>query len=127
MSNESARLNLPGFVSEASLYTSGRNYLGPVAESLGQNRSVVEPQLPVGGGGTGTTCEDQYQDCYIGCSAQYPESNDSVNNLNAMMRQGCYDSCDAAYSLCTTTASRSPIVVRGPGGLTNSISARYPG
>ena len=123
MGNEGARLNLPGFVAEASQYTKRTNYLGSSAGSFAQNLSRIQPQLPVGGGASGTSCEDRYQSCYIGCSVDYPESNDSANNLNAMMRQGCEDSCDASYNLCKTTVARAPIIVRGPGGITSPISA----
>lgn len=99
---------LPGFTAENALYSSRRKYK---ASSLSrENRSSrVEPQVPVGGGGGATTrtCADAYGDCYIGCSVDHPESADSPNNLNADIREGCFDSCDAGYNLCTSLARSS--------------------
>lgn len=98
---------LPGFTAENALYSGGRKYQ---ASSLSrETRSRVEPQVPVGGGGGGTkkTCADAYGDCYIGCSVDHPESADSPNNLNADLREGCFDSCDAGYNVCTSLARSS--------------------
>jgi hypothetical protein len=58
--------------------------------------SAIGPQLRAGGGGSTNDCVDSYQNCYVDCSVRYPEAGDSPNNLNALMRQGCFDSCDAA-------------------------------
>ena len=96
---------LPGFTAENTLYSGSRKYRVSAMsrESLGRG---VEPQVPVGGGGGGTkrTCADAYGDCYIGCSVDYPESGD---NLNTDLRDGCFDSCDAGYDLCSSLARSS--------------------
>lgn len=99
---------LPGFTAENALYTGSRKYQ-PASLSRETRSGRVEPQVPVGGGGGGTkkTCADTYGDCYIGCSVDYPESGDSPNNLNADLRAGCLDSCDAGYNLCTSLARSS--------------------
>ncbi len=47
-----------------------------------------------GGTGTGTSCLDRYQSCYIGCGVDHPDGD--------LLREGCEDSCDAAYRLCTS-------------------------
>lgn len=46
---------------------------------------------------------------------KYPESADSPYNLNSMMREGCFDSCDAAYDLCSGVAARVGRIGRGIG------------
>ena len=96
---------LPGFTAENTLYSGSRKYQVSAMsrESLGRG---VEPQVPVGGGGGGSkrTCADAYGDCYIGCSVDHPESGDSPNNLNADLRDGCFDSCDAGYNTCSSLA-----------------------
>lgn len=52
----------------------------------------TEAELKKGGGGTsGGSCVDRWQSCYIGCGVRHPEGD---------MRDGCEDSCDAAYRLC---------------------------
>ena len=93
-------MNMPGFTATNSLCAGRRKYSVP---RMAPERSglAVEPQLRAGGGGSTDNCVDRYQNCYIDCSVRYPESNDSPNNLNALMRQGCFDSCDAAYRLCS--------------------------
>ena len=99
---------LPGFTAENALYSGGRKYR--VTSQSHETRSErVEPQVPVGGGGGGSkrTCADAYGDCYIGCSVDHPESGDSPNNLNADLREGCFDSCDAGYDLCSSLARSS--------------------
>lgn len=100
---------LPGFTAENALYSVSRKY--GVSSLAHENRSGrIEPQAPVGGGGGGgtkRTCADAYGDCYIGCSVDHPESADSSNNLNADLREGCFDSCDGGYNLCTSLARSS--------------------
>ena len=96
---------LPGFTAENALYSGSRQY--KVSAISRETRGRVEPQIPAGGGGGGgtkRTCADAYGDCYIGCSVDYPESGDSPNNLNADLRGGCFDSCDAGYDLCSSLA-----------------------
>jgi len=95
---------LPGFTAENALYSGSRKYTASAISR--ENRGRVEPQVPVGGGGGGTkrTCGDAYGDCYIGCSVDHPESGDSTNNLNAELREGCFDSCDAGFDLCSSLA-----------------------
>ncbi len=94
-------MTLPGFTAARSLSHGGRTYAGSARYAKAE-RSQITPHLPVQGGtgGSGSDCVSQYQNCYVGCSVQYPESQDSPSNLNALMRQGCYDSCDASYDLC---------------------------
>jgi len=101
---------LPGFTAENALYSGSRKYKvsGMARGSPGRR---VEPQVPAGGGGTRRTCADAYGDCYIGCSVDYPESGDSTNNLNADRRDGCFDSCDGGYNLCSSL-SRSRLFSR---------------
>ncbi len=43
------------------------------------------------GGIGGGSCVDRWQSCYINCGVRHPEGD---------MRDGCEDSCDAAYRLC---------------------------
>lgn len=89
-------MNMPGFYADNSLYSSGRKYnvLGATTE---RGRPMIGPQLRAGGGGLSNKCDDKWGDCYIGCSVRYP---DSPNNLNSELREGCFDSCDAAHNLC---------------------------
>ena len=94
---------LPGFTAENALYSGSRKYQVSAMSRESPGRGV-EPQVPVGGGGTKRTCADTYGDCYIGCSVDYPESGD---NLNAELRDGCFDSCDAGYNLCSSLARSS--------------------
>lgn len=100
-------MSLLGFTASSSLCASSRRYSAS-SVAPGASRSAIEPQVPVGRGGGGTTndCVDTYQNCYIDCSVKYPESADSPNNLNSMMREDCFDSCDAAYDLCSGAAAR---------------------
>jgi hypothetical protein len=42
-------------------------------------------------------CDGKLQSCYIDCSVKYP---DSGGGLNEDLREGCFDSCDAAHRLC---------------------------
>ena len=42
-------------------------------------------------------CDEKLQSCYIDCSVRYPESGGGFNDE---LRQGCFDSCDAAHNLC---------------------------
>jgi hypothetical protein len=85
--------------------------IDPASEDAAQSSEA----LANNGGGPGTRkCEDKYGDCYIGCAVKYPEPNDGANNLNALMRQGCEDSCDAAYDLCKSFARRRPPVQTNP-------------
>jgi hypothetical protein len=93
-------MNVPRFNAEQALGTSLRRYMMSRDNTVNA-LSVIEPQLPVGGGSSSGNCTDRYQDCYIDCSVRYPESNDSTSNFNAAYRQACYDSCDAAYRLCS--------------------------
>ncbi|MEN3330086.1 MAG: hypothetical protein V7638_4893 [Acidobacteriota bacterium] len=96
---------LPRFSAENALYSGARKY--NVSSLCREHRGRrVEPQIPAGGGGGGTkrTCADAYGDCYIGCSVDHPESGDSANNLNAELREGCFDSCDAGYNTCSSLA-----------------------
>jgi len=93
-------ISLPGFTASNSLCSSSRNYTRPSTVPIGSSWAI-EPQLRAGGGGPRDDCVATYQNCYIDCSVRYPESGDSVNNLNSQMRQGCFDSCDAAYRLCS--------------------------
>src|SRR5262245_60141501 len=90
--------SLPGFT--ASLCSNRGNY-AKLATITMRNHSAIEPQLRVGGSGPRDDCVAAYQNCYIDCSVRHPESGDSVNNLNKLMREGCFDSCDAAYRLCS--------------------------
>lgn len=61
----------------------------PAAEAIG---STQQPLMRGGGGTGGSTCVDRWQSCYVGCGVKHPEGD---------MRDGCEDSCDAAYRLCT--------------------------
>ena len=92
-------MNLPGFTADSSLHDRTRQHRMEYVAAY--TRSIIEPQLRVGGGGVlGNKCDDDYGECYIDCSVRYPESQDSPNNLNADLRQGCFDSCDASHDLC---------------------------
>lgn len=92
-------MNLPGFTACSSL--SGNKRQHRMGRAAAHAPSIIEPQLRVGGGGVlGNKCDDDYGECYIDCSVRYPESQDSPNNLNADLRQGCFDSCDASHDLC---------------------------
>jgi hypothetical protein len=93
-------MNIPGFTASASLYCNGGIYTQQSA-ACDKSSSAIRPQLRAGGGGATKSCVETYQDCYVDCSVRYPESSDSSNNLNALLRQGCFDSCDAAYRLCS--------------------------
>ena len=98
-------MNMPEFTAQASLYTTSNRYrsLGPEVSRLPSTQSVIEPQLRVGGGGGGGAsddCIDRYQNCYIDCSLKYSYDDDSPDNLNSMLRDACFDSCDAAYRTC---------------------------
>ena len=42
-------------------------------------------------------CDEKLQSCYIDCSVRYP---DSSGGFNDQLREGCFDSCDAAHRLC---------------------------
>jgi hypothetical protein len=97
-------MGLPGFTASKSLCTSDRRYRASCVVPEGRSRSAIGPQLRAGGG-SADDCVDTYQNCYVDCSVRYPESADSQNNLNAMMREGCLDSCDAAYDLCSGTGA----------------------
>ena len=97
--------NLPGYSAEYSISSSGKKYNASTARAV-RITAVVEPQLPVGGGGTTKSCADAYGDCYIGCSVDHPESQDSPNNLNADLRDGCFESCDGGFRACSS-AERS--------------------
>ena len=94
-------MNMPGFTADNSCYNSGRKYnmLSAATES---SRSVIGPQLRAGGGGLSNKCDDKWGDCYIDCSVKYP---DSPGNLNSDLREGCFDSCDAAHNLCGSRLS----------------------
>jgi hypothetical protein len=81
----------------------------------GPGGSGSQPGGKGGGGGGGgqkgskpkpkpkPDCVDRYQNCYIDCSVKYPEFKDTEKNLNSRLRVGCFDSCDAGYSFCSTT------------------------
>jgi hypothetical protein len=101
-------MSMPGFTAISSLYCGTKAYAAPstVPEI---SSSVIGPQLRAGGGGSTKSCVETYQDCYVDCSVRYPESADSPNNLNALMRQGCFDSCDAAYSLCSPAGGANSV------------------
>jgi hypothetical protein len=89
------------------------------AMELGEHEAALQND---GSGPAEDKCTTAMQDCYLDCSVtRYPESNDSVNNLNGMMREACLDSCDAANRTCTSTAMTRPSVeldVVGNGVLT---------
>lgn len=92
-------MKLPGFSAESSL-NKPNAYRQPTT-GVETRGSAIVPQLRVGGGGgLSNTCDDKYGECYIDCSVRYPESKDPHNNLNELLRQGCFDSCDAAHDLC---------------------------
>ena len=92
--------NLPGFSAEYSIGNSRKKYNAATARHV-RTTTVAEPQLPVGGGGrTAKSCADAYGDCYIGCSVDHPESQDSPNNLNADFRDACFESCDGGFEAC---------------------------
>jgi hypothetical protein len=116
-------MNMPGFNAENSLYGRSRKYTTFQPFLSQRDHSVISPQVPVGGGGgtRNNQCDDAWGGCYIGCSVDHPESKDSPGNLNAMLRQGCLDSCDAAHNLCTRALVVTPIglpMFRGTGLLT---------
>ena len=97
-------MTIPGFTAGNSLRRSGGDYKGRT-RVCGNGSQSVRPQLPIGEGGSSSDCVSRYQDCYIDCSVRYP---DDPNSLNAQLRQGCFDACDAAYRLCSPTlASRA--------------------
>ena len=91
-------MSIPGFTASTSLRCSGEQYSR--TRQAGANSAVVRPQLPIGEGGSSSDCVSRYQDCYVDCSVRYP---DDPNSLNAQLRQGCFDACDAAYRLCSPT------------------------
>ena len=103
------RMNrMPGFTASHSLLSrSGIYSRQSVVHERGA--SAIELQLRAGGGGSTNDCLDTYQNCYIDCSVRYPESNDSPNNLNSSMRDACFESCDAAYRLCSSARIRGRI------------------
>ena len=95
-------MTIPGFNAGSSLRRGGGGYVGGTG-ACGDHVQSVRPQLPVGeGGGSSNDCVDRYQNCYVDCSVRYPEYDDA-GSLNAQLRQGCFDSCDAAYRLCGPT------------------------
>jgi hypothetical protein len=102
-------MHMPGFTASCSLYRSSRQYFPQSAATPKVSGAVVSPQLPrsQGSGLVSNDCVDRYQACYVDCSLKYP---DKPGTLNSEMRQGCLDSCDAAYNLCTSFG-------RGSGGL----------
>lgn len=63
-----------------------------------------------GGGGIGggfgggfadrATCVERLQACYVDCSFRHPYDQDSENNFNRELREGCEDACDALYRAC---------------------------
>lgn len=67
-------------------------------DAEGTAESQEAPLKNTGGGGTTTTksCEDKYGDCYIDCSLK-----------NTDYKEGCFDSCDAAYRICKWLGSGS--------------------
>lgn len=78
------------------------------ALELGEHEAALQND---GSGPAEDKCTTAMQDCYLDCSVtRYPESNDSPNNLNAMMREACLDSCDAAHRTCTGLAMTRPSV-----------------
>lgn len=89
-------MNIPGFTAANSLRHSDRRYAAsnPASE---RSHSAIRPQLRAGGGGLSDTasndCVDRWQNCYIDCSLKDTD-----------YREGCFDSCDAAFNLC-----RSPL------------------
>jgi hypothetical protein len=99
-------MTMPGFTASSSLYCGARSYAALRAASE-TSSSAIAPQLRAGGGGSTKGCVETYQDCYVDRSVRYPESNDSANSLNALLRQGCFDSCDAAYRLCSPARAGS--------------------
>ena len=101
-------MNLPRFSADQALGATLRRH-AMSTNIAAHSHSAIEPQLSVGGGGSGGSCIDAYQSCYIDCSVRYPESGDSASNLNAEYRQACYDSCDAAYRLCNPGAAGARI------------------
>jgi hypothetical protein len=93
------KMSLPGFSASNSLSTSSTKFAMLRLAQAGAGHAI-EPQVSKGGG-SASDCVETYQNCYIDCSVRYPESADSPNNLNSLMRQGCFDSCDAGYDLCS--------------------------
>jgi hypothetical protein len=91
---------IPGFTASSSLYGTKIRFYQSTRRTK-TDLSAIEAQLPVGGGESNADCLSKYQNCYVDCSVRYPESTDSIDNLNELMRQGCFDSCDAAYNLCS--------------------------
>jgi hypothetical protein len=99
-------MSVPGFSAACSIRSSGKKYNASTARAV-RITAVVEPQAPVGGGGgTNKSCADSYGDCYIGCSVDHPESQDSTNNQNADFRDACFESCDGGFRACRS-AERS--------------------
>ena len=93
---------IPGFTAENSFDYRVRRYAMPRARREGR-RSVIAPQLPVGGDGSSgkQSCVDKYQGCYLDCAGKYP----GVSRENEVKRGWCEDSCDAAYNLCKSFAA----------------------
>lgn len=83
-------VKMPGFTAASSLRHGDKRYAAPGAVSE-KSHSAIRPQLRVGGGGVSNSngCVDRWQNCYIDCS---------VKDTN--YREGCFDSCDAAFNLC---------------------------
>jgi hypothetical protein len=52
-------------------------------------------------------CDEKMQSCYVDCSVRYPESG---GGLNDDLREGCFDSCDAAHNLCAPARTVSTTV-----------------
>ncbi len=76
------------------------------AVELGEHQAALQND---GSGPAEDKCTTAMQDCYLDCTVtRYPESKDSTNNLNGMMREACLDSCDAANRTCTSTAMTRP-------------------
>jgi hypothetical protein len=85
---------------------------GSETSPIGESRAAADDNGEGGGGRTEAEkeCDDEYGDCYIGCSVDYPEADDSRDSLNELYRDGCEDSCDAAHNLCTSFARKIKVI-----------------
>ena len=99
-------MRMLGFTGTRSLYCSSSHYITHGTTTPEASGAIISPQVRSRGGGglVSNDCVDRLQNCYIDCAVKYP---DSPGNLNSEMRQGCEDSCDAAYNLCTSFGPRS--------------------
>ena len=88
---------------------------GEEMEWIGEHEAAL---MNDGSGPGGDDCTSALQNCYLVCTVdRYPESKDSPNNLNAMLREGCLDSCDAANRTCSAALTHHGLDRIGVGGL----------